>query len=374
MASRQPTGSRDGIEWRTDAKGRKSYRWVHHSAKLGKKRGEWTDSHAEAKSGRAKFMGELHAGTAVRSSNATLRDAWAEFLKGAKAGTITSRSRQPFKPATLRGYKRGWAQIEPELGAHKLTDIRRRDVQALVDRWNAAGHSPSTIRNWLDPLRTIYRRALARDLVTINPTDGLEVPADRRNGSMRIADREEAAALIAALPEGDRALWATAMYGGLRRGELRALRWKDVDLSAKLISVRRNWDDTEGEIDPKSEGSTRRVPITPPLASHLEAQQRTTGRSGDDLVFGRSASKPFTPSTIGNRAKEAWKHHKPIGLHECRHTFASFMIDAGANAKALSVVMGHASITTTFDTYGHMMPGGEQEVGRLLAAYFAEQP
>lgn len=371
MASKR-TGSRDGIEWRTDARGRKSYRWVYHSAKIGKKRGEWSDSFAEARSGRSKFLGDLAAGAAVRSSQATLRDAWQQFFEGAKAGTITSRSRQPFKPATLRGYERGWKQIDPELGAHRLTDIRRADVQALVDRWNAAGDAaPSTIGNWLDPLRTIYRRALARDLVTINPTIGVEVPADRRNRAMRIADRKEAAKLIATAPPADRALWATAIYGGLRRGELRALRWQDIDLSAKLISVSRNWDDEAGEIDPKSRGSTRRVPIIPALAAPLKAHQTATGRGGNDLVFGREATKPFTPSTIGKRAKDAWEQHTPIGLHECRHTFASFMIDAGANAKALSVVMGHASITITFDTYGHLMPGGEQEVGRLLTKYFA---
>lgn len=367
----KPAGSRDGIEWRTDAKGQRSYRWVYNSAKVGKKRGDWTDSHAEARSGRSKFLGELEAGTAVRRSAATLRDAWEEFHKGAQAGTITSRSRQPFKASTLRGYERDWAQIDPELGAHRLTDIRRADVQALVDRWIAAGHSPSTVRNRLDPLRTLYRRALTRDLVRSKPTDGLEVPADRRNGSMRIADRREAAKLIAAVPEGDRALWATAMYAGLRRGELRALRWKDIDLSGKLISVCRGWDDEEGEIQPKSEKSTRQVPIIPTLAEFLRAHERATGRSGDDLVFGRSASKPFTPSTIGKRAKEAWKQHRPIVLHACRHSFASFMIDAGANAKALSVVMGHSSISFTFDRYGHLMPGGELEVGRLLADYFA---
>lgn len=59
----------------------------------------------------------------------------------------------------------------------------------------------------------------------------------------------------------------------------------------------------------------------------------------------------------------------PIGLHACRHTFASMLIASGANAKALSTVMGHASIAITFDRYGHLMPGGEEEVGRLLGTW-----
>jgi integrase len=74
--------------------------------------------------------------------------------------------------------------------------------------------------------------------VSINPTTGLEIPAARR-GRDRIAPPEECAELLGALPQGERALWATAMFGGLRRGELMALRIEDVDLAAGVIHVRR---------------------------------------------------------------------------------------------------------------------------------------
>jgi integrase len=60
---------------------------------------------------------------------------------------------------------------------------------------------------------------------------------------------------------------------------------------------------------------------------------------------------------------------QPITLHECRHTFASLMIAAGVNAKALSSYLGHASITITLDRYGHLMPGSENEAAGLLDAY-----
>ena len=365
-------GSKDGIEWRTDSKGKTRYRAIVYSKGTGKRSGPW-GTHAEARAWRAKALGEIAAGTAVKSTPLTLRGAWEDFLAQAEARTATSRSGTPFKPATLRGYKRGWKKIDPELGAHRLTDIRRRDVQAMVDRWAAKGMAPSTIRNSLDPLRVLYRRAVVRDLVTVNPTDGLEVPADRDTDPMRFASREEAAALIAALPEGERALWATAMYGGLRRGELRALRWSDVDLADGLIEVQRAWDDNDGEQTPKTKGSQRRVPIVPALSALLGAHEGKTKRAASDLVFGRSASEPFTPSTVRKRALAAWSGVKPaldpITLHQCRHTFASLMIASGANAKALSVVMGHASISITFDRYGKLMPGGEAEVGRLLASY-----
>src|SRR5947199_7968183 len=98
---------------------------------------------------------------------------------------------------------------------------------------------------------------------------------------------------------------------------------------------------------------------------------RTKG-TGTALVFGASGRLPFEPSTVRRRALAAWKKHgvRPIGLHEARHTFASLMIAAGVNAKALSTYMGHASVTLTLDRYGHMFPRNEDEAAELLDAYF----
>ena len=100
--------------------------------------------------------------------------------------------------------------------------VRRLDVQALVDRLLADGLSPSTIRCTVLPLRAIYRRAASRGEVAVNPCDGLDLAAVRSRRD-RIADPVEAEALVAAVPQRDRAIWATALYAGLRRGELRAL-------------------------------------------------------------------------------------------------------------------------------------------------------
>jgi integrase len=73
------------------------------------------------------------------------------------------------------------------------------------------------------------------------------------------------------------------------------------------------------------------------------------------------------------RAKQKLKPIPPIGLHECRHTFASLMIAAGVNVKALSTYMGHSSIAITLDRYGHLMPGNEEQAAELLDAYLSAQ-
>jgi integrase len=155
------------------------------------------------------------------------------------------------------------------------------------------------------PLRAIYSRALARGEVTINPTTGLELPAVRGRRD-RIASPSEAADLIAALPETDQALWATAMYAGLRRGELMALRWEDVDLTKNLIAVERSWDVKAGIIEPKSHAGRRAVPIASVLREHLITYRLRSGRS-EGLVFGATAARPFTPSAVRRRALTAWK-------------------------------------------------------------------
>jgi integrase len=95
-----------------------------------------------------------------------------------------------------------------------------------------------------------------------------------------------------------------------------------------------------------------------------------TGR-GEGLVFGRPNGKPFGSTTVADRAEAAWKRAglERITLHEARHTYASLMIAAGENAKALSTYMGHANIGITLDLYGHLMPGSEAESASRLDAY-----
>jgi integrase len=159
--------------------------------------------------------------------------------------------------------------------------------------------------------------------------------------------------LLAALPDGDRAVWATAVYGGLRRGELQALRARDVRLEEGVIAVEAGWGEKDGRIPPKGR-RTRRVPIPSVLREILVGELLRTGRRGDDLVFGSTEHSPFSPTRLTARARKAWKAAglSRITLHECRHSFASLIIVAGVNAKALSDYIGHASIQITFDRYG----------------------
>jgi integrase len=323
---------------------------------------------AGARGWRADAASAVRKRTLRAPTNRTLREAAESWLAGAEDGTIRTRSGDQYKPSALLSYEQALRKrILPDLGSRKLWQIDRADIQDLADRLVSDGLDPSTVRNALMPLRAIFRRAVSRSEVAINPTTGIELPAVRGKRD-RIASPREAAVLIAALPEDEGALWSTALYAGLRRGELMALDWEHVDLVAGLIKVQRSYDPKAGVyVTPKSRAGTRQVPIASVLRERLIAYKLRTGRS-TGLVFPSRNNTPFDPCSVKSRADKAWKKAGliPIGLHEARHTFASLMIAAGVNAKALSTYMGHASITITLDRYGHLMPGNEQEAAALL--------
>jgi integrase len=348
--------------------------WVF-SKREGKKIRRTFGRRAEAKSWRTDALRALSRGEIRATKSKTIGEAWADWYAGAKSGAITNRSGDPYKPSALRSYEQAMRlRVLPALRRVRLADVRRPDLQEFVIGLIADGISPSTIQVTLLPLRAVFRRALSLGELGINPCSGLETPAVRGRRE-RFASPAEAAALIAAIPSRDRPIWATAMYGGLRRGELRALRAEDVDLAAGVIRIERGWDPYEGEIKLKSRAGRRKVPISEALRPFLVKQLAATGRTETDRLFGSTAARPFAGEKLSERADEAWKSAglNRITLHECRHTFASLMIAAGVNAKALSTFMGHANISITLDRYGHLMPGSEGEAADLLDSYLAEQ-
>lgn len=258
-------------------------------------------SHAAAKTWRQDALVALRRGELQTPSRRTLRDYADDWLAGAKSGTVRNRSGKPYRPSALRGYERALRlRVLPALGDMPLAGVRRRDVQLLADQMLGEGLEPATVTKTLDPLRALYRHAERRDEVNVNPTRGLDLPHGRGRRE-RVAERHEAAELVAALPQPDRALYATAFYAGLRRGELRALRWSDVLIGEDgrrldRIRVSRVWDDQAGELEGgKSKNARREVGIADPLRVLLAEHKLATGRDGTALVSAalrRSRSRP----------------------------------------------------------------------------------
>jgi integrase len=335
-------------------------------AKEGKRIRKTFPTPSAAKRWRQDAIVALRKGELSADRGPLVEDAMKAWLDGLRAGHITNRSGDPYKPAAIRGYERNLRlRVKPVLGRVRLADVTTQQVQGLVDELVKKGLEPATIDSALTPLKALYRRALARGEVRINPTVGVEKPAVRSKRKRVVLPRD-AEAMIAALEPDERALWATAMYAGLRRGELIGLRREDVDLATGVLHVRRGWDMEEGEIPPKSRRGRRKVPIAAVLRDHLDEKLLDAGTG---QLFGT----PAWVSRTGRRARARWEERglPVLTLHECRHTYASFAIAAGLNAKTISTYMGHANIAITLDLYGHLMPGAEDEATGLLDAYFA---
>jgi integrase len=354
---------------------RRVYQASVWSARDAKRIRKHFSSLTDARAWRAESYGKLRRREMRAPSAMTFAQAAERWLEGARAGSVRTRSGDAYKPSTIRSYecclrgpKEGGGGVLRELGTIRLSDLAVEDVQAYADQLLAAKAKPSTIRNAIMPIRVICR--WRRREVAVNPTLGLTLPAVR-NAHVRIASPREAEQLLSLLRPSDRPLWGTAMYAGLRRGELMALRWSDVDLANGLIHVRRAWDPKEHQIvAPKSHAGARRVPIPTALRGFLAPAQLAAPADPDHLVFA-AGQIPFSGSSVTERARRAWRKAGlvPISLHDCRHTFASLMIAAGVNAKALSTFMGHANISITLDRYGHLMPGAEDEATGMIDAY-----
>jgi integrase len=327
----------------------------------------------EAKAWRARGVVAAADGLLRPATSLTFHDAADELLDGMERGSIRTRSGAVYKPSVVRSYESALRlRLRPAFGARKLGDISRRDVQRLVDKWLGDELDASTIRNALMPLRVIFRRAVEDGVVALSPCERLRLPRleSRRE---RIASVQEAQRILAALPLRDRALYATAFFAGLRLGELRALRWRDIDLDGGRIHVDRALDAKGASIDPKSRAGERIVPIlTRELSELLAAHRAAATGEPDSFVFtGAHPGRPFSSSAVYRRVRTAWRSAavEPINLHEARHTFASTAIAAGINAKAIATYMGHSSIQVTYDLYGKLMPGNEADAASLFESY-----
>ena len=168
-------------------------------------------------------------------------------------------------------------------------------------------------------------------------------------------------------------MYFTAVYTGLRRGELLGLRWCDVDLDLGVLSVVQTLHVLNGgELifrEPKTRSSRRTVALSPSLAIMLREHKvkrgaehlLATGKplSPTDLVFSHADGSPYNPDSVGQRFRNIIKKLGLQGtrLHDMRHAHATLMLRQGVHPKIVSERLGHSSVNITLDTYSHVLPG-----------------
>jgi integrase len=217
-------------------------------------------------------------------------------------------------------------------------------------------------------LHGVFVRACKAYGLPVNPVAGIERHPVRLTGDIDVFSPEEVWALVrAAASEQDGAIFLTAAFTGLRRGELIALHWRDVDFTGSIVRVRASY--AAGALTAPKSGKVRSVPLAPEVAkalARLSQRERFTG--DDELVFVGEAGSYLDGSALRRRYKRALTKAKlrPLRFHDLRHTFGTRMI-AKADIRRVQEWMGHSDIQTTM-RYLHYAP--REEDARLVAEAF----
>lgn len=269
-------------------------------------------------------------------------------------------------PSTLRDYRRVVEGVLiPTFGPNTSLDrLTAERIDAYRERLLGEGRlSRRTIQKTLVILHGVLRRAKRRGWLAYNPAADTERVTVSRTGDFNVLTPAEVHAVVrAAASEWEATLYVVAAFTGLRQGELRALRWADVDFGKHIVHVRRAY--AAGVVGPPKSRKVRSVPMSDQVARALDGLSRRVLFTGpDDLVFAGPTGEPFHADTLRksfyralDRADLGHMRQKaePITFHDLRHSFGTLAVQAFplTDVKAM---MGHADISTTM-IYVHHVP------------------
>jgi integrase len=313
----------------------------------------------EAEAWLAEVLSEARRGLVVRT-DVLFDEAAREWLRYAEEDRAC-------KPTTLRDYKNSIERrMLPWFGGMALEKV----TPQMIVSWRASLPGGARTKNkQMTILNGIMRRACRMYGLPTNPVSGVERLREVKKLDLEVLEPEEVWALVrAAASEQDAAIYLTAAFTGMRMGELRALRWRDVDFPRSIIRVRASYS-MQWLTTPKS-GKVRAVPLAPDVAAALARMSARTHCTGDqDLVFPGQKGGFLDDSALRRRYKVALAAAglRQLRFHDLRHTFGTRMIGK-ADILRVKEWMGHADVTTTM-RYLHYRPRPQDAA--LVAEAFA---
>ena len=319
---------------------------------------------------------EVDTGAWREPSSETLASYAERWLGHRDPARVDGGRRTRLSPSTFEGYRLNLRRhVLPRLGDRALSSLRTEDVDSFIAELEADGKAPGTVRNVIVPWRKMLADAVRQGLLLANPAARADLPPAQDFVGKEIpavhtdAIREALLELAPFDPlrrEPDLffvCLFDVALGTGLRLGELRALRWRDVDRERRLIRVERAYSRQELR-RPKTDSGVRSVPLFPSVDAalrELAARAVERGRyAPDELVFGSMRGTPLQPSNLRQRVWDpalrlAELEGEGYRFHDLRHTCVSRLVAAGADIKLVQAVAGHASPLITLKRYSHLL-------------------
>lgn len=312
----------------------------------------------------AELLHQVETGGFVRPTKLTVGQFLERWLKDYAKPSLTGRS--------FERYENIVKLILPLLGGLILTQLRPEHLQRLYAAKLSEGLTCRTVRYYHTVLHKALQTALKWGLVSRNAADGVDVPRSRGPEMQTWTENEMARFLEAARNMPHYGLFYTALFTGMRRSELLALKWSDVDLLFGHISVSRSLhhlrDGSYVFSQPKSAKSKRSVALSPSTIAILRKHREKQGAerimlgvplTDDSLVFSTIEGNPLRPETVSR----AWTRTaasagvKVIRFHDARHTHATILLKQGVHPKVVQERLGHATIGVTLDLYSHTVAG-----------------
>ena len=273
------------------------------------------------------------------------------------------------KPRTFNDYQIAVrVHLEPFFGGSRLKDIHPEHVEDFKAAKLLEGKAPATINKQLVVLGSMMKRAVIWRYIRENPVQYVS-RVKQTHGEMDYLTPGEIRRLLDAASPDHRPLYATAILTGVRQGELLALQWGDLDLERGVLFIRRTYHFRYGFAPPKSESGRRAVKVTPELAAILRAHKERTGGKASDLIFTNGAGNPIDGANLLSQEFRPTLERagiRRVRFHDLRHTKAALRIASGENFKFIQQQMGHASISTTMNQYGHLLPEASEGSGQRL--------
>ena len=264
----------------------------------------------------------------------------------------------------------------PTLGHLRLQKLTTQHIQLLYTQKSDEGLSPGRVRLIHAVLHGALRHAVRVNLIARNVSEGVDLPPVEKHEIQPLTP-EQAQLLLQKVGEHRMgALLAVAIATGMRRGELLALRWQDVDLQSGDLQVRRTvrYLGKRGFLEgkPKTESSARRIIlpgfINEVLKQHRLLQVETRLHAGAswverDLVFCNARGNFIEPSTLREQFLRVLEDigFPHMRFHDLRHTAATLLLSMGVPMRVVQDILGHSEMKTTANVYSHVLPSMQQE-------------